>query len=434
MKSFYISMKFWLRRIYRILAASLKAFTDNNDYLKASALTFYTLISLVPFLAVALGIAAGFGFEHYLEDQLKHLFEDQPDMIAYALQFAETLLRDTKGSLIAGIGLIALLWTNLSLLANIENALNDIWRVKTPRSWPKKLTDYLAAMILCPIFLVVSSSANVYLVTQITATAKESRLLELMSPFLLFLFQMMPMLLSILLFVVIYLFIPNAKLQTWPRIIAGVVAGIIFQLWQWAYIKFQVEISHYGAIYGTFAALPLFLIWLQVSWLIVLAGAELAAHIENEMAFTDNLSGASMRLVTAKELGLLIVNRCVLAFYRGEPPMNPLLFARDLRASLMSIQPILDVLTEKNILIEVGGAGSSQIAYQPRKDARLLTIKSICDAIDTSSQTRVAVENTPVLDQITVSLDEFDRLTRDSKANLNFQQLIIQDSEDKITE
>lgn len=416
------AIKFWFRRIYRIIVSSAKAFSENNDYLKASALTFYTLISLVPFLAVALGIAAGFGFEQYLEEELKHLFEEQPDVIAYALQFARSLLRDTKGSLIAGIGLITLLWTNLSLLNNIENALNDIWRVKTPRSWTKKITDYLAAMILCPIFFVVSSSLNVYIVTQITSTAKEHPLVELVSPFLLFLFQMMPILLSILLFVVIYLFIPNAKLQTWPRIIAGVIAGIAFQLWQWAYIRFQLEISHYGAIYGTFAALPLFLIWLQVSWLIVLAGAELAAHIENETVYHENWS--QMRLVNTRELSLLIVYRCAEAYYHGEPPLTALSFARDLGAPLMSVQPLLDILTEKGVIVELARHGSSQIAYQPKKDARLLTIKGVCDSIDPVRETKVTVENSQVLNEMEKSLDEFDKLTSSSRANLNFQQLI----------
>lgn len=430
MNSILYNIRLWSRRSYRIIVHSVNAFGNNNDYLKASALTLYTLISIVPFLAVAFGIAAGFGFEQYLEEQLKHLFDEQPEMISYAIQFARSLLRDTKGSLITGIGLIALLWTNLSLLGNIESALNDIWRVKTPRSWAKKLTDYLAVMILCPLFFVVSSSVNVYFMTQITATAKENRLLELMSPYLILMMQMMPILLSILLFVVMYLFIPNAKLQTFPRILAGIFAGIIFQIWQWVYIKFQVEISHYGAIYGTFAALPLFLIWLQVSWLIVLAGAELAAHIENEMTYWGDKNSAKLWTVTQKELALLIVYNCVQAFNKGKPPMSAVQISSDLEAPLMNVQQILDALTDQGILVEVGGYESRQVAYQPRMDARLITIKKVCDAINQKGQWKVAVESTPILEQMIASLHHFDQLTEESESNFTFEKLVTLEAND----
>lgn len=290
-------------RSYRILWNSALAFSRNEDSLKASALTFYTLISIVPFLAVTFGIATGFGFEQFLENEIKSYFKEQEEVITYAIRFARSALQNAKGGVIAGVGLIALLWTNLSLLATIENALNDIWHVRQPRSWAKKLTDYLAVMIICPIFFVVSSSVSVYLMTQLAETAKESHLLELMSPFLLFILRLVPFFLSVLLFVVMYLFIPNVRVRVRPRIIAGIFAGIAFQCWQWIYIRFQVEIASYGAIYGTFAALPLFLVWLQVSWLIVLAGAELASHIENETVFLPKRGFKGLVKASPKSLG-----------------------------------------------------------------------------------------------------------------------------------
>lgn len=424
LKSTFRSIRIWFKHSYRIVVQSIYAFGENNDYLKASALTLYTLLSLVPFLAVAFGIAAGFGFENYLEEQLKHLFEEQQEAISYAIRFAQSMLKEARGSMITGIGLVALLWTNLSLLGNIESALNDIWKVKTPRSWIKKVTDYLAAMILCPIFFVVSSSVNVYFMTQITQTAKEYRLLELMSPYLILLLKMMPIFFSILLFIVIYLFIPNAKLQTFPRIIAGCIAGVIFQLWQWAYLKFQVELSSYNAVYGTFAALPLFLIWLQVSWLIVLAGAELAAHIENEAAYRDEKGLINTRNVSQKELALMVVHRCVNAFYHGAPPLSTMQIAQELGAPVMRIQQTLDILQDEGILSEIGGEYSSQITYQPRMDARLITIKSVCDAIERYGQWNITVEATPYLEKILSSLEDFSALERKSEANLTFEQLI----------
>lgn len=424
-------MQAWLRKIgswfvkgSRIAWDAATAFSRNNDYLKASALTFYTLISIVPFLAVAFGIATGFGFEQYLENELKQAFEEQEDVIIYAIKFAHSLLQNTKGSVLAGVGVIALLWTNLSMLGSIENALNDIWRVRQPRSWAKKITDYLAVMIICPLFFVVSSSVSVYLITQITVTAKESRIVEIVSPFLLLLLKLVPFFLSISLFIVIYMFIPNVRIRARPRIIAGILAGIAFQLWQWVYIKFQVEISSYGVVYGTFAALPLFLVWLQVSWLIVLGGAELAAQIENDVSSGRNERNASFNKATPKQLGLLILCKCIKAFSRGEPPPTAFELARDISIPLLSAQQMIDILEDGGVLVEVGIKGDTRIGYQPSRDARLFTIKSVCDAIEKQISVITPIKSSETLHQISEYLDEFDRILDTSQANINLSQLI----------
>lgn len=417
----------WIRqfftRTYFILKHSVVAFIENNDYLKASALTFYTLISIVPALAVAFGIAKGFGFEQYLEKELREVFEEQKEVIGYAMQFAMTMLQNAQGGVIAGVGLITLLWTNLSMLGNIENALNDIWKVRKPRSFSKKLTDYLAAMIICPIVLVVSSSLSVYLNTQITETVKENPYLEVMSPYLLFLLKLVPYVLSSLLFIVIYLFIPNVTIRTAPRVWAGIIAGFAFQFWQWIYITFQVGISNYGAVYGTFAALPLFLIWVQVSWLIVLAGAELAAHLENELSCTEYKAPNLIRRVSQNELGLLILHLCIQAYSKGEPAPTSLQIAQALGISLMVAQRMIYLLEEGEILTEVNLKGESFYGYQPRKDARLFTIQGVCDRIEKELGWVVSVEKSATLEQISDCLQEINRAAEASEANITMEML-----------
>jgi membrane protein len=423
MRSFFQWIRLFFVRAYYILKHSVIAFIDNNDYLKASALTFYTLISIVPVLAVAFGIAKGFGFEQYLEKELREVFNDQKEVIGYAMQFAMTLLQNAQGGVIAGVGLITLLWTNLSMLGNIENALNDIWKVRQPRAFTKKLSDYLAAMIICPIVLVVSSSLSVYLSTQITESVKENPYLEVMSPYLFFLLRLLPFILSSLLFIVIYLFIPNVKIRTAPRVWAGILAGIAFQFWQWVYITFQVKISNYGAVYGTFAALPLFLIWVQVSWLIVLAGAELAAHLENELSCTEYKSPDLIRKASQNELGLLILNRCIQAYSKGEPAPTSLEIAQNLGISLMTAQQMIYLLEEGGVLTEVDLKGDSACGYQPRKDARLFTVKGICDTIEKQLGWVVSVEKSETLEHIADCVQEINQAAETSQANINMEML-----------
>lgn len=422
MRSFWHSVKSFFDKMYRVIWKSALGFINNEDALKASALTYYTLISLVPFLAVAFGLATGFGFEQYLEEELKHAFDEQQEAIAYAIQFARSLLQNTRGSVIAGVGLITLLWTNLSMLNNVESALNDIWKVRQPRSWSKKITDYLSVMIIGPVFVVVSSSLSVYLMTQLTQTAKDSPLLEWMSPYLLFLLRLAPFFLSALLFVIIYMFIPNVRINAKPRIIAGILAGVAFQLWQWTYIKFQVEISNYGAIYGTFAALPLFLLWLQVSWLIVLAGAEIAAHIESEMSYASP-TGGRFTTVNQKQLGLVVLQKAINAYSKGLPPLTTLQMAQDLGVPLMTMQNMLDILETAGVLVEVTAEGGMKAGYQPSKDAKLFTIVGVRSAIDKFFDWNIAIESNPVIEQVTSYLQELDEETLLSQANVNFRQL-----------
>lgn len=423
MKSKLKAVRAFFIKTYRIVWNAVCAFIHNEDSLKASALTFYTLTSIVPFLAVALGIATGFGFEKFFEEELVQVFDEQREAIEYAIKFARSTLQNVKGSIIAGVGLFALLWTNISMLSSIESALNQIWRVRQPRSWAKKLTDYLAVMIICPIFFVVSSSLTVYLYTRLAESAREYQFVELVTPYLFSLFKVVPFLLSALLFVVIYLFIPNTNVQVRPRVIAGVIAGIAFQLWQWVYIKFQVEIASYGAIYGTLAALPLFLIWLQVSWLIVLGGAELAAQIENEMSYLARDPSHRLLKVSQGQFGLLILYHCIHAFSHGNPPPTSLKIAQDLGVPLMTAQQMIDILEDAEILVEVGTRGDSTIGYQPSRDARLFTIKGVCDAIEEQIGWTVAVEDSPILKQISECLKEIEYQVHASPANCNLQEI-----------
>ncbi len=422
MRKYWNAFLEFLEKVYRVIWKSASAFINNEDSLKASALTYYTLISIVPFLAVAFGLATGFGFEQYLEEELKQAFDEQKVVIAYSIQFARSLLQNAKGGVIAGIGIVTLLWTNLSMLSSIESALNDIWKVRQPRSWPKKISDYLAIMIIAPIFVVVSSSVSVFIMTQLTATAKDYSLLEWMSGYLFTLLKLTPFFLSAMLFVMVYMFLPNVRINAKPRIIAGIIAGVAFQLWQWAYIKFQVEISNYGAVYGTFAALPLFLLWLQVSWLILLAGAEIAAHIESEMTYASPVASGRFSNITQKKLGLLTLERTIHAYTTGEPPQTALEVAQDLGVPLMTVQHTLDIMVEGGILVEVI-THTGRMGYQPSKDAKLFNIIGVCEAIEKQTSWEIPIESTLALEKINNYLGELDSMITSSSYNVDFRQI-----------
>jgi membrane protein len=276
------SAPLFFKRLYQFVHELISAFLDDDCYTKASALAFYTIFSLVPLLVIMFAIASSLGLGEFLQNEIATRYIQQPEVGAKLIEFAHSWLKTIGSGWIAALGVFMLLWTVLGLLNSVETILNGIWKVQTHRSYLHKLRDYFILLFMAPIFLVVSSSINIFLTSQITKSAADNAFMEVVSPFLLSALTLSPYVLFWMLFTCIYKFVPNTPVKWADAIIAGVLAGTTFQIWQWFYIQFQVNLSSYGTIYGSLAALPLFLIWLQTSWLIVLAGAEMAVTLNKK--------------------------------------------------------------------------------------------------------------------------------------------------------
>ncbi|MBW2492543.1 MAG: YihY/virulence factor BrkB family protein, partial [Deltaproteobacteria bacterium] len=307
--------KSFLIKQLRIIILTLRGFDEDRCFFRASSLTFYTLLSIVPVAAMLFGVAKGFGFEKLLRKEIFERFpgEAQQEVLTKVIEFAESMLEATKGGLIAGIGLIVLFWSVIKVLSYIETSLNDIWEIKQNRTWGRKFSDYLAVMILSPLLIIVSSSATVFITTQVTQLTNKIELLGMISPLIFLSFKLIPYVLVWILFSVIYILMPNTKVNLKAGIVAGIVAGTIFQIVQWGYISFQVGTARYNAIYGSFAALPLFLMWVQVSWWVVLFGAELSFANQNVATYeyepdSSRVSPAFKKLLTLQVAHLLIRN------------------------------------------------------------------------------------------------------------------------------
>lgn len=267
-------------KLGKILVFSIKRFRYDRCSLRASALTFYSALSIVPVLAMAFGIAKGFGLDQRLREEILGRMQSQEAVIRQAIDFADNLLQNTSGGLIAGIGVVFLFWTMIQVLGNIESAFNDIWGVRRGRSFGRKFSDYLSLMFLFPLMLILTGSLNVFLISQAEALSQRAYL-GYLSPVLLALLTVFPFAVILFLLTFLYIYMPNTKVRISAGLLGGVIAGILYQVVQWTYIHFQIGAGSYGAIYGSFAALPLFLIWLQASWFVVLFGAEISYAAQN---------------------------------------------------------------------------------------------------------------------------------------------------------
>ena len=400
------------KRIWRVIIDSIQGFIDDDCYAKASALTFYSLLSVVPVVAVLFGIAKGFGFQQALESEITQKLSEQPEVASKLIEFAYSWLQSVQGGIIAGIGTLLLFWSVIGLLNNIEAVLNTIWKTSIGRSYVHKITDYLAAIVIAPLFLVTSSGINVFLTTQLSRSGQNNILYEALNPLLIIILKLFPYILSWILFLFCYLFMPNTKVYFRSAVIAAFIAGTAFQLWQWIYIKFQIGAGNYGAIYGSFAALPLFLIWLQISWLILLAGAEIAVQLENDLFIPNRTRIPLLKKTTA----LLITYQCLENFVKGHKALTDKELAQELGISLNHVHIIVEALNNAGILSEVFYSNKT-FGYQPARSIETITMKNVCDAIEKSDEILASVNESPELFVIQEYLKKTDMLLSNKDIN-----------------
>lgn len=370
-------------QVSRVIVAATHGFTADECFLKASALCYYTLLSIVPVLAVFFGIAKGFGFEQRLEDEIIYQFREYPEIANKVILFAYNLLANTQGSVIAGVGVVVLFYTVFKVLSTVEGALNDIWKVREDRSIGRKLTDYLATMLMAPIFFAASSSFTIFVTRELVKASRSTGYFEYASPFITFLFYFLPYVFAWFLFTFVYLFLPNTKVNWKCALVAGILAGSIYQLLQWAYITFQVNVTSYSAIYGSFAALPLFLVWLNLSWIILLAGAEIAYHSEYDYQTSSHAyTGESQRALTSeKVLAVVFLQKILQNITQGLPPLTFIQVSREMKINMKISREVAENLVKCGILEKTINSNNEDI-YLPAMPAEKITLQSLSNILE----------------------------------------------------
>lgn len=405
-------------RILRVFLLAFREFKSNRCQLNASALTFYSLLSIVPMAAMAFGVAKGFGFEKVLEKQLLEKMPGQEATLTQVITFANNLLANTKGGLIAGLGVILLFWTVIKVLDSIEESFNDIWGIHKGRSLGRKVSDYLSMMLICPFLLILSSGATVFISTQVKLILEKLAFLGSAAGFILLGLELLPFLMVWALFTFMYIFMPNTKVKFSSGLLAGVIAGSVYQVVQVIYVKFQVGVANANVIYGSFAALPLFLIWLQMSWRIVLFGTELAFAHQNvdTYEFEQDCRNAnhSFKTLIALEAAVVVAKR----FAAGKKPMTAADISDQLEIPIRLARDILFDLVEAGVVIEIPDTDQRIAAYHPGSDINNLTIHSVLTALRERGTVTIPFAPTREIKKLTESLAVFEKVIQSSPANL----------------
>ena len=417
-------------KILRIIFLSIKGFLDKECSLRSSILTFYSLISLVPILAIIFSIAKGFGFEDFLKRQTLEVFQEQKEVISVALKFSEAYLSHLKSQAIVGIGVVFLFFSAFGLFENIEKSLNSIWNIKKHRGLIRRFINYLTALIVFPIFFICSTSITIFINTEVVNAVYNSEILKPISEYIVTILKIAPYVLMFILFSYIYIFTPNSKAFLTTRLFAGIIASVLFQFWQVIYIKFQVTITSYNAIYGSFAALPLFLIWLQITFIIFLFVAEIAAQIEGDKFFKKQVESDKFQFITKKHLTLLVVYEIVRHFYHGYPPLSVEKLSQLLGVSLLDLRESIAILENARIIAEVPFKNKFTEQYQIIVNPELHTFKSICDLVDDSMDpSTTKIKETVPFNAAAERFLAFEDLFSSSSENLNLKNFVCENNQ-----
>ncbi len=368
-----------LLRGMAILVISVNRFVGDACMVSASALTFYSVLSFIPIVALVLGIAKGFGVGKVLEQQIREQTFTDPQVMDFVVQFANHALENTKGGLITGLGIMILLWSVIKVLGNTELAMNRIWGIKRGRKLTRKFSDYLSVMFIAPILLTLISGINVFLTSNLQTIAVEEGFLLYASSLIIWLVNVLPYLLVWFLFVFLYMYMPATPVKFKYAILAGIIAGTVYQVMQWFYIRFQIGVSSYNAIYGSLAALPLLLVWLQLSWSIVLWGTELCYIFRNRHCMYLNSLDRESRWIENVGQAVKILKYISDEYMQNKGGVTLGQISKKLKISTSKLQIVLHELVEKSVL--AGWREDDDIVYLPLRDLHQLSMADVINRL-----------------------------------------------------
>ncbi len=348
-----------------------------NDFMakrvlaSASRLTYSTLLATVPILAVVFAIARGFGYSIYIEEWFRDLLKAQPDATEIIIGFVNSYLINTKKGVFLGIGLLFMLGTVLMLISTIEETFNDIWLVRKPRSMFRTFTDYMALLFALPIGIVAISGLTIWM----QAFNRHLIDITIIGPLMKFSIELIPYVVMSAVFVGLYVFMPNTKVRVRSALWPGIAAGVAMQLFQVIYINSQIWVSNYNAIYGSFAVIPLFMLWMQISWTIILVGAELSYTVQNHDDFLSHSSQADLSYKARIVLSVKIMSIVCKRFAEGGQAYNSMQIKEQLGISMRVLSKLLYDLQQIHFITEImHDDKGEEVLYQPAEALDILTI------------------------------------------------------------
>lgn len=406
----------------QVTAMVLRGVRDDQCFLRASALTYFTILSMVPFFALAFAILKGFGVQNTIEPLiLEQVAAGSEEIVEKVI----TYINNTKVASLGAIGLVALLFTVISLMGNIEEAFNAIWGVRETRSFYRKFSDYLSVLISGPILMIAAVSVTTTLQSQ--AVVQWIVQNTYLGDLIISVFHLVPYLSVWVAFVFLYIFIPNTRVRFRSALVGGIIAGTVWQGAQWSYIHFQVGVAKYNAIYGTLAVLPVFMVWIYVSWIIVLSGLEIVYAHQHIRTFRREVRIPAVSFAARERLALAALLEISRSFCLDRPAWNSEALAESLGVPERVMQEILDRLVAAGWLAPSAGEAPS---YLPAREAEHMLVKGVLDSLKNQGEPLEWDTRSPEVERIEKLLRKVDTEVDTSLAGLSFRDLVAGEADD----
>ena len=366
----------WIKTL-KTLNLTVTSFFDRDLLTRAASLTFDTLLALVPALALLFAIGRGFGLQDLLKDQLFLYFPAQKEAIDTAIQFVDSYLNESTQGVFVGVGIIVLLYTLISLLSSIEESFNYIWGIKKERSFYQKLTDYIAICLLIPVLMICSSGISIFVSTVFQSNIH----IPFLTPVVNWILDLFPLVLLWLAFSLSFLLIPNTKVSFKYAAVAGAVSAVGFQILELLFLNGQIYVTKYNAIYGSFAFLPLLLVWLQFSWVILLSGGTLCYSLQNVFAYNYLANSLQVSIGYRRKVALVIMCVIIERMENEESPLTANEISKTYQLPLRLVSSIVDQLHSLS-LINYIMLSDDRVGISPAVDVSNLSAGRVLKKMD----------------------------------------------------
>lgn len=366
----------WIKTL-KTLNLTVTSFFDRDLLTRAASLTFDTLLALVPALALLFAIGRGFGLQDLLKDQLFLYFPAQKEAIDTAIQFVDSYLNESTQGVFVGVGIIVLLYTLISLLSSIEESFNYIWGIKKERSFYQKLTDYIAICLLIPVLMICSSGISIFVSTVFQSNIH----IPFLTPVVNWILDLFPLVLLWLAFSLSFLLIPNTKVSFKYAAVAGAVSAVGFQILELLFLNGQIYVTKYNAIYGSFAFLPLLLVWLQFSWVILLSGGTLCYSLQNVFAYNYLANSLQVSIDYRRKVALVIMCVIIERMENEESPLTANEISKTYQLPLRLVSSIVDQLHSLS-LINYVMLSDDRVGISPAVDVSNLSAGRVLKKMD----------------------------------------------------
>ncbi|MBE9487973.1 MAG: YihY/virulence factor BrkB family protein [Bacteroidetes bacterium] len=410
----------WLIKEIKVILYTLTNYERHNIAVRSSALAFYTALSIVPLAAMISGIMSGFGITQSIIEYIKLEIPQYTEIIDQVIEISNSYIKNYQKGIFTGIVVVIVFWAVLKVFINIEKAFNHVWEVRRGRSLSRKVSDYLMILFTTPVIFVLYKSGRSELTEVLYQLSNGS---DFLYHLLNIAIALGTYIVTAVIFMIIYGVFPNTKVKFSSALHSSLFISLIYLGFQEFYIYFQTSLSSYNVIYGSFAAIPLFLLWIHITWQIVLFGSELSFAYQNIKQYEFERESEKMSDFYRMKITIMTMSLIAKNFISNDKPFSPEELSNKMNVPLALINESLYKLEESDFIISIDKKENREYSILPTKDVTNLKIMDIFKSVQHNGQNDFIETENRIAENINNILISFENSVTDSPENIKLLDL-----------